>query len=419
MKPRQPLFATLLFAALTLLMLLQSGTASALGEPDRFRLSGFATLGVTWSGDEDLGFHRDLYREGLYDGDASFWADSLLGLQLDARFSNTLGAAIQLVGKDRLDDSLSRSVEWAYLRYQISPEWRLRLGRTGLDIYLLSEYRSLGFSYLWTRPPMEFYTPVPFDSIDGADLTWEKPLGDGLLRTKVFGGQTSTDFLIHKQVVELKLDHILGISLIWESDLWQWRFTAADTQIDSPTGYFPGTDRFAHLLVQLSPYWPGAGDFARNMEADNKHFRYYSVGGAYNNAPWQVQGEIGKLQSGVGAYPSVENAYLSLGYQFEPATPFIVLATVKGNSERQLLGTPPPGFEAVYPLYQGALDGFNLEQDSLSLGLRRDLRHDMALKIQWDRTWLDTQGIALWDSRALPDTDPVIDTFSINLNVLF
>ena len=330
MSIRQRLLPLLL--ATTLLQAAPGWAGEAGQEP--FRLSGFATLGVTWSGNEELGFRRDLYREGLFDGDASVKADSILGLQLDARFTDALGGAIQLVGKDRLEDSLENSVEWAYLRYQIDPQWQVRVGRIGLDIYLLSEYRSLGFSYLWTRPPMEFYTTVPYDSFDGLDITWTRPLGSGQLRAKVHAGETANDFLVASEVVELKLGPIYGASLVWETDTWQWRVTAATNEIDEPTGYFPATDELAEQLLTLAPFWPQAEELAASLEVDNKHFYYYSAGFAYNSEFWQVQAEVGRVDSGVGAYPTIDNGYLSVGRKLGPVTLFTVLASAAGADER-------------------------------------------------------------------------------------
>ncbi|NEV63858.1 hypothetical protein [Thiorhodococcus minor] len=37
---------------------------------------------------------------------------------------------------------------------------------------------------------MELYAPIPFTHFDGADLTVRHPLGDGMLKAKLFGGKT-------------------------------------------------------------------------------------------------------------------------------------------------------------------------------------------------------------------------------------
>lgn len=417
---------SLLLATLLLTHSFLSVASSAVDSP-ALRFSGFATVGAVWGGDDVLGFRRDLPQEGVFDQDMSLGIDSLLGLQLDAKVNDRLGGAVQLVIKDRLDDSPENNVAWAFARYRFNPEWTLRVGRIGLDVYLLSEYRNLGFSYLWARPPVEFYSPVAFDSFDGADLVWSIPLADGLFRAKFYGGRVRNDFFVQK-VVELELNPTLGLSLSWESERWQLRMTAAQNRFDKDLEYFPGLDGLAEILLAAEPVWPDAPSLAEQMEVNRERINYYTVGAAYNSAPWQVQAEVGLLDSEVDVYPTLLSSYLSVGRQVGPVTFYTMLADADQRTSRLAVPAPPvipfpPGVSEQLALLadatRSAFDGASIDQSSLSFGARWDIRYDMALKFQWDRSWVHRYGSALWERRSTPTDDRVLDTFSLNLNVIF
>ena len=146
-------------------------------EEQRFRVSGFATLGAVKSGDEDLGFRQGLYQEGVFDGDWSLKSNSNLGLQLDANINDRLSATVQLVGRTRVENNLENSLEWAFLRYRATQSITVRAGRLGPNNYMLSDYRNIGFAYLWVRPPTEFYSIISFDHLDGLDVAYSSAAG--------------------------------------------------------------------------------------------------------------------------------------------------------------------------------------------------------------------------------------------------
>lgn len=419
-----------LASALLAVALLQNG-AIALASDDlsspALRFSGFATVGAVKGGNDTLGFRRELPGEAVYDGDVNWSTDSLLGLQLDMRLTDKLDGAVQLVVKDRLDDAVENQVEWAFLRYRFSPDWTLRVGRIGLDVYALSEYRSVGFSYLWVRPPVEFYAPVAFNSFDGLDLTWSNPLGDGLFRAKLYGGRTGNDFDVADQITNLTLDPIFGLSLGWESDHWQLRVTLSRTEVEEDQEYFPGLTQLAAVLEQVQPLWPAAENLRANLKSAGAVVDYHSMGLAYTNAPWQVQAEVGYIDSQVDVYPALVNSYISVGRQFGAVTVYGMLADTDNQNERIEVNPPFIPFLPVESAQlallgdalQTAFDSASMDQSSISLGMRWDVRYDTALKMQWDRSWVKQYGAGLWELKNVPDDDQVLDTFTINLNVIF
>jgi hypothetical protein len=73
-------------------------------------------------------------------------------------------------------------VEWANVKYQVTPGFSVRAGRTLLPTFLRSDTRKVAYTYPWVRPPVEVYHLVPVSNINGVDVRYH-------LRT---GGITNT-----------------------------------------------------------------------------------------------------------------------------------------------------------------------------------------------------------------------------------
>ena len=392
------------------------------------RVSGFATLGYTRSGSENLGFRRHIDQQGVFDGDGSLSSDSIIGLQLDYNANDALSAGIQLVGKDRADNSVENSIEWAYVGYQWGSQWQLRAGRVGYDAMLSSEYRNVGFAHLWVRPPVEYYTFVTFFSLDGADLTWTQPIGQGTLRLKALAGRSKNNPVFFGQVQELELENIYGLNIGWESDQWRFRFSTVRHDYVRPGNSFLGYDQLVNALNQVSNLWPAAAQYADQLILDNNQLRYYGLGTAYFNHPWQVQSEISYTDSRIHSYPSQMGGYLSIGYQIKQITPYVLVAAAKSEGNADLIPSPQgiPGNPTLndnllmlHQSVQGSSDIRNTDQTRVSIGLRWDFYHHLALKAQIDHSQVGQHGYSIWDIRTPPPKDQTINTLSLALDWLF
>lgn len=381
------------------------------------RFSGFGTVGLLSGGDDVLGYRRDISGDGVFDNDWSGEPDSLLGLQVDLPLTGKLDAAVQLVAKARPSNTLNESLEWAFLRYRPTPELMLRGGRLGLDLFMLSEYRNLGFSYLWARPPVEFYSLVPYNHYDGADIAYATTLGEGELRARLFAGSTQGAILFFSSDVDVDIDSLVGATLGWEFDRWQARLGFA-TLKQNPSN--PGARQLAAALRQVAGLWPEAAAIADDLEAKGSRLYYYSAGFAYDPKPWTVQSEISYIDSGYNnAFSSVWSAYISLGRRIGPVTVYGLGAMIENPDGRVQVPSPPLPLTGLQQQLQAAYDLSFVKQHSLSLGMRWDIRYDLALKMQWDHTWVDDYGGLLWLQKQPLTDGETLDTFSINLNFVF
>lgn len=413
------IFRIIFFANLLPLLILADASANSNDITDRFKLSGFGTLGVVSGGDEELGFQRDWSRGNspVFDEDFSVKQDSLLGLQLDARMTDNLKGAVQLIARDRLDNSLGKSVEWAFLGYDLTPNTRVRAGRMGVDLFMLSENRNVDFSYLWARPPVEFYGPIAFDNFDGMDMTHIMPLWDGDLRFKVFGGVSKNNTITGRTgESSLDLKPLYGASVIWEDNTWLARISLASGELDSSNVALQPLLNYLTLASQTG--WPEAASISEDLELSGKSTYYYAAGLAYDNAPWQVQSEVNLIESEYDFFLPVISAYVSVGHQFGPVTPYFLAALAKNTEDSGSLNSAPSQWTPLQKELQGIKDSYELDQKSLSLGFRWDIHYDLALKLQWDHHWVK-QGGSLWYQQTGVEGERTLDTFSLNLNFVF
>ena len=400
--------------------------ADAPDPTDWLQLSGFGTLGAAYNNNSDHIFQRDLTQPDTFDGHWSYKTDSLLGVQLDATLSPSFTATTQLVLKDRTGDTATQSLEWAFFRYRPNHQWMARAGRLGLDIYLLSDYRNVSFAYLWQRPPPEFYGALVVTNLDGADISYSANWLDGRLRVKVFAGKSNPK-VAYSQHDQLELDFlpIFGANLAFESQHWRAQAGFGQVRFHSEVAVAQQLLDALHNPA-LGPAWPQAASIADTLAVDGKYLRFYSAGIAYDNNQWLIQSELGHLDSQWAALRSLLSAYLSVGRRIDNLTPYVVFGVVKPTGDTVEVPAPAfagdPAIDALYAGVQSYANGFQFDQQTLSLGARWDLRQNVAVKLQWDHSWVKAKGGSLWLSKG-PDEgflhDDSVDLFSASVNFLF
>ena len=401
--------------------LIFSQTSAALEAPflsDRLSISGFGTVAATNAGDDELGY----YREFTNHDQTKNWAlttDSLLGAQFDMHISSNLDASLQLVAKDRANNGLEESIEWAYLKYQPASDWRVRAGRMGLDLYMLSEYRNVGFAYLWVRPVTEFYTPVVFTHFDGLDISYNQQMKSGFIQLKLFAGQSSVDVDAGDDYFTLDVEDLIGVNVLYETLTWKTRATIATAKVEDVKN-----SPVAPLQTALSSVpgllWPDAASIVDDLEPVGKRLTYYSIGAAYDKG-WQIQSELAYIDSDWDFFPSLYSAYVSVGKRFGEFTPYIVASRIKMADDHYEVSSVPPGFglEPLQTLTQASLDQVRMDQQTFSLGVRWDAMPQLAFKAQWDYTRINDQAGALWAQNEFPISDRYQNVFTISMDFLF
>jgi hypothetical protein len=391
------------------------------------RFSGFATLGLVSNTNEALVFRRDVSQDdGSYDGSIEWKNDSLIGAQWDGRWNHQIETSVQLVAKERFNSGIEESLEWAFVRYRPFDGVDLRLGRMGADIFMLSDYRQVGYAYPWARPPHDFYGLLSIFHIDGVDLAKRIDLNGTTLTLRGFYGNHDQKFPVGvRSEAHSRLDfNAGGLSLIAERDSWKLRYTYADIRINNnATGSLViGLDSFA-------PYWPEAAALADMAATYKRHFSYHDFGISYDNNTWWVQAEYSSLNSEIGVVPQSDRAYLSIGRRFDQLS----LYALTGRStprNRQVEVEVPTGLPDPWTAYaaqlaqitEASLNGVRINQSSVGAGVRWDFAAKMALKLQVEEFRIDADGTNLWlraDPRVPITTRQQARVTSLTWDILF
>jgi hypothetical protein len=172
-----------------------AGVCAADGTTDSgqsmFSFSGFGTLGVVHSSEHEA----DFVSNGMQSKGPGFtdnWSatpDSKLGAQVSAQVTDRLSLVVQAVSQYQSNGTYRPDVEWANIKYQITPELDIRAGRIALPTFLYSDSINIGYALPYLRIPLEIYGELPVGSSDGVDSTYRLHVGDATNSTQAYAGR--------------------------------------------------------------------------------------------------------------------------------------------------------------------------------------------------------------------------------------
>jgi hypothetical protein len=369
--------------------LILSAPVAALAEaeltPSRLEVSGFGTLGVVRTDTDHAEFTRDQSQHKGATNELTARQDSLIGLQAYFRASNSLEFVAQGVSRYGPRANYRPELMAAFAKFAVSPNLSLRAGRMGVEFYMLADSRLIGYSYLTVRPPVDFFATLPFQYVNGVDLTAATPLGDGILKGKVFVGQSGEDAPIYNELLSLRGNRLAGGYLDYQSGNWQWRVTYAQMQFrhDLPAPVSTLRDS----LMQASTFgFPSAAIAADRISVVNTTSKYSSIGGVYDRGPLQIQAMLSEIRHESDLYQNTRAGYLIGGYRLGEFTPFAVYSRTQSRARSLGSGLPDffPPFARINAGLAGALARTHTDQHTISFGTRWDFRRNMALKAQVD-----------------------------------
>lgn len=370
-----------------------------------FRFSGFGSVGATHiDGPAGWGFLRDIDQPGgtaRTRGDV----DSRLGLQVNYVATPRLELVGQVLAKRRLPDAnTSDAIEWAMAAYRPSADIMLRAGRLNVDQFLMSDYRNVGFAYVYARPPVEYYGAIP-TALDGVDAVKIWDTDRGRWRAKGFFGRT--------QVMGMKIRPVVGGTVSYEEGSLLVRAGLSRTRFaTTPPVMQPLLDGLSQLsLLPVTPVAAEAAALRSRLDFAGEPITYGQVGISYEPARWQWAAEITRLSAGPNF--SFLAGYAKVARRFGTVTLFGVVSGAKAYAPAAAVvpdwATPlaPLGSTiADQAQFLGTLATYTAnrknDQQTLSVGARWDFHSQIALKAQWDHVRIDANGAVLW-SNATPE----------------
>lgn len=346
-------------------LLAQSGAAQADDEPV-FSVQGFGTLGAARTTTKDVRFVRDLTQPT---GASNRWdgrVDSLLGLQANWRLSPELEVVAQGVSRFRYDQTYTPEFSWVFLKYDPNPRVSMRVGRLGTEFFMMADSRMVGYSYLPVRPPGDFFWYLPFLGIDGADLAMIFPLGEDVLRGKLYYGVSDASIPLADKQWKIDGSRMAGGYLDYQSGAWLFRVSYANIRFSND---MPIDDVLGSYLP-VSAQAP-ARDF---LAAANTRSHYYSIGAVYDRGPWQIQLMLNSITQGARIFESSKGGYVLAGYRVGSVTPYVGYSRVFSDSRGTTLN----------PVVARIMADAHVDQYTTILGARWDLARNIAVKAQWD-----------------------------------
>lgn len=322
---------------------------------EKVRVNGFAS-GAFGISDNDIGYKG-------YTTDGSYHQDSLFGLQGTFQPTENFEATLQVVAKGEFD--WDPQVTWAYLGYTFDNDVKVRIGKLGLPLFMLSEYIDVGYAMPWATSPEEVYGRVPITSFTGIDASYEIELDDSYINLQGFTGNENMAGA-SAAGGSGKVEDIVGAVMLWSDDYWTVRgsYTVATVKDVS----FPS-------IVLLS----GPATILPSIESEKGS--YASFGVRYEDETWLVMAEATQTRVD-GYFSDSDSGYVTVGYHVNQVMPYVSLARLEtvDNDERVTSN----------PVHAKGFASLNYERVAYSLGARWDIQPGLAMK--FDTTYTTNFG---------------------------
>lgn len=312
---------------------------------DRLTFSAFGSAGAAQTNTNVGQFKRDDQLSGA-DKEVDVNVDTNLGLQLTGKATDWLSATVQSLTMQRGDGKISTELEWAYLKIQPTRSISMLAGRMTLPMFLVSDYRNVGYANTWLRPPNEVYGMALLHRLEGATLSYALPIKETTLTISGMGGKSEAAAF----GIALDMKHVRGVNLMWESDELTLRAGRVEAVPDT------------------------VGDL----------YQFSGVGATYEHNKIITQAEFVARRSkrGFDAIVDADGWYTLAGYRINKFVPYVSYADTR-------------------PKTGGAFGHLSETQSTIAAGLRWDAFSSSAIKFQVER--IDTH-----DTPGISFTTPVI-----------
>jgi hypothetical protein len=347
-------------------------------------------VGVMHSDNDRADYLVDAFRPNGpgYTRNVSADPDSHLGLQVSTQLTSRLSAVVQVLSQQRYDNSYRPTVEWANVKFQVTPDLSVRLGRVVLATFMVTDTRLVGYANPWIRPPVEMYSMVPVTHNDGVDASYRFVTGSLAHTTQVTVGGSDSKFPNASgfDAGEAKARDVVAANHTIESGYANVRFTVGQAKLTIAA--------FRPLFDAFRQFGPPGNAIADKYSVDERRVTFLGLGASYDPGKWFAMAEWASFdtRSVVGKKSAW---YLSGGYRISKVTPYATYARIKADSNDSDPGLPlaglPPQVAATAAFLNATLNaqlGVIPVQNTVSLGVRWDFAKNAALKVQYDHVEL-------------------------------
>ncbi|MBI3380457.1 MAG: hypothetical protein HY019_00495 [Aquabacterium sp.] len=356
--------------------------------------SGFGTLGYAVSG-QPYNYQR------FIDEGGTFKRDTVLGGQLDAKFSAEWSATVQAKVAPSLnnDEDWSLTASWAFVSWRPGNDWLLRLGKQRVPMYLNSENMDVGQTYDFARLPFEMYGISPSNDFKGlyVSRTWMPDLGETTL--DVFHGEADLKARAHLRdagaIFMPVCTTITGAVLTLKQDSSTWRVGLHHTVTRRRDGQdFPSHYPLSALapLYRVDNAMPGSEPVGYTSSIVND---VITLGGDIEMAPnWRLVSELARnIQMRTENGANTAGGYVAVLHKMGALTPYVSYARLRSmgvsvqNADNLNAAHIPGDPYGLNYTQRAASDAIMVyDQDTLALGASYALTAQSKLKAEWART---------------------------------
>ena len=349
--------------------------AGTLGDGN-LSISGFGTLGAAKTNTDEVKFVRYNQQSGVGDS-PRLGLDTNLGLQATYTMTPQLSATVQVLTRKTTSEQFTTELTWGFLKYKLNDETSVRVGRTIIPAFLISDYQNVGYANTMMRPPVELYGQEPLENVDGADINWQHAFGDTNVTAQAFVGKSSGKLFVAAGGGNVTHYDAPAWGLAVSAEHGPFTVRAAHMRAKIEVNDFTLLNNLTDTLTRF-----GFSQLANDMTTKGgKHMSFTSVGMTMD---WQnivAQAEYAQRRAQDATYiPQSNSWYAMAGYRFGKVLPYYAHAHTNG-AEQKIKAPALPAALAV-PVAQFLTAP---AQSTDLVGLRWDFAKSLALKVQYDR----------------------------------
>lgn len=355
------------------------------GLEDYVRFSGFGTVGVSYSDEQDGDYRSNIEQStgvGRSDNPDS-GLDTIFGTQIDVELMPNLTATTQIISRRLSDYNSSRPYfEWANIKYDVNEQIYVRAGRFVAPSFMISESRMIGYAQPAVRPVAEVYLLSPISYMNGVDAGYKFALGTALIKTRLGYGTLNQEINQVNGTLDFKFDiKSFDTSLEYEGSIFRLGFQRVkmDVSNDALELYDQAMDELEANNVT------NASSIHNRMQRLGVPLDFISLGYMYDQGSLFVQSEYAIRKFKSDFVQSLDGFYVLSGYHIGNWSPYISYSALKHRDQAKF-----PDLDTSSIALGGLVDAVNagsqllIERNAWSIGTRWDALSGMALKAQLD-----------------------------------
>ncbi|QYF93363.1 hypothetical protein KY495_22275 [Massilia sp. PAMC28688] len=335
-------------------------------------VSGFGTAAVTVSDNNDAEYARPQQLKGAGTSPRSS-VDSIFGIQATAKFNDSLSFTAQGLARENARGYFGAEVAWAFAKFKATDSLSIRVGRIGAPVYMISDFRNVGYANTMIRPPAEVYRQVSFDALDGIDFLYQQSFGDTSVTGQVAVGNVDSPVSADATV---SFKPATALHLVVENGPFTFRVGRAFGKYT-----LNNSVTFNTLLASLNRF--GFTSVAQELDITDVKGTFTSAGFTMDHNNFLIQSEYAVRRTDSRVAADSTSYYAMFGYRAGKFTPYYSYARAKQDGPRTFPSMPSTG--PLAPLAAGAaLAGQAAMNDTHAIGVRWDFKDSAALKAQLD-----------------------------------